>query len=217
MSDESIRVMSLLDELEDLVTNASKVPFSDKTIVDGDELKSIIDDIRLSLPKDIQQARWVKDEQERILNEAKSEYDKVIVAAKRQAEYLVENDIVKKEAEKRANALVNEAESHSRYINLRAYEYIDKMLYDMQNEMAGLANEFIQPMNEKFADIINDVNGKVNGNRQEVKDMASRLQDNVENTAADRAAVPAPDYSDDADYDGNKYQQPEFDRDGEDD
>ena len=27
MSDESIRVMSLLDELEDLVTNASKVPF----------------------------------------------------------------------------------------------------------------------------------------------------------------------------------------------
>ena len=217
MSDESIRVMSLLDELEDLVTNASKVPFSDKTIVDGDELKSIIDDIRLSLPKDIQQARWVKDEQERILNEAKSEYDKVIVAAKRQAEYLVENDIVKKEAEKRANALVNEAESHSRYIKLRAYEYIDKMLYDMQNEMAGLANEFIQPMNEKFADIINDVNGKVNGNRQEVKDMASRLQDNVDNTAADRAAVPAPDYSDDADYDGNKYQQPEFDRDGEDD
>lgn len=217
MSDESIRVMSLLDELEDLVTNASKVPFSDKTIVDGDELKSIIDDIRLSLPKDIQQARWVKDEQERILNEAKSEYDKVIVAAKRQAEYLVENDIVKKEAEKRANALVNEAESHSRYTKLRAYEYIDKMLYDMQNEMAGLANEFIQPMNEKFADIINDVNGKVNGNRQEVKDMASRLQDNVENTAADRAAVPAPDYSDDADYDGNKYQQPEFDRDGEDD
>lgn len=217
MSDESIRVMSLLDELEDLVTNASKVPFSDKTIVDGDELKSIIDDIRLSLPKDIQQARWVKDEQERILNEAKSEYDKVIVAAKRQAEYLVENDIVKKEAEKRANALVNEAESHSRYIKLRAYEYIDKMLYDMQNDMAGLANEFIQPMNEKFADIINDVNGKVNGNRQEVKDMASRLQDNIENTAADRAAVPAPDYSDDADYDGNKYQQPEFDRDGEDD
>ena len=213
MSDESIRVMSLLDELEDLVTNASKVPFSDKTIVDGDELKSIIDDIRLSLPKDIQHARWVKDEQERILNEAKSEYDKVIVAAKRQAEYLVENDIVKKEAEKRANALVNEAESHSRYIKLRAYEYIDKMLYDMQNEMAGLANEFIQPMNEKFADIINDVNGKVNGNRQEVKDMASRLQDNVENTAADRAAVPAPDYSDDADYDGNKYQQPEFERD----
>lgn len=215
MSDESIRVMSLLDELDDLVANASKVPFSDKTIVDGDELKSIIDDIRLSLPKDIQQARWVKDEQERILNEAKSEYDKVIVAAKRQAEYLVENDIVKKEAEKRATALINEAENHSRYFKLRSYEYIDKMLYDMQNEMSGLAEQFIQPMTEKFTDIINDVNGKVNGNRQEIKDMAGRLQDNVEHTAAERDAVPAPDYSDDADYDDGSYKQPSFDRDEE--
>lgn len=215
MSDESIRVMSLLDELDDLVANASKVPFSDKTIVDGDELKSIIDDIRLSLPKDIQQARWVKDEQERILNEAKSEYDKVIVAAKRQAEYLVENDIVKKEAEKRATALINEAENHSRYIKLRSYEYIDKMLYDMQNEMSGLAEQFIQPMTEKFTDIINDVNGKVNGNRQEIKDMAGRLQDNVEHTAAERDAVPAPDYSGDADYDDGSYKQPSFDRDEE--
>lgn len=215
MSDESIRVMSLLDELDDLVANASKVPFSDKTIVDGDELKSIIDDIRLSLPKDIQQARWVRDEQERILNEAKSEYDKVIVAAKRQAEYLVENDIVKKEAEKRATALINEAENHSRYIKLRSYEYIDKMLYDMQNEMSGLAEQFIQPMTEKFTDIINDVNGKVNGNRQEIKDMAGRLQDNVEHTAAERDAVPAPDYSDDADYDDGSYKQPSFDRDEE--
>lgn len=215
MSDESIRVMSLLDELDDLVANASKVPFSDKTIVDGDELKSIIDDIRLSLPKDIQQARWVKDEQERILNEAKSEYDKVIVAAKRQAEYLVENDIVKKEAEKRATALINEAENHSRYIKLRSYEYIDKMLYDMQNEMSGLAEQFIQPMTEKFTDIINDVNGKVNGNRQEIKDMAGRLQDNVEHSAAERDAVPGPDYSDDADYDDGSYKQPSFDRDEE--
>lgn len=207
--------MSLLDELDDLVANASKVPFSDKTIVDGDELKSIIDDIRLSLPKDIQQARWVKDEQERILNEAKSEYYKVIVAAKRQAEYLVENDIVKKEAEKRATALINEAENHSRYIKLRSYEYIDKMLYDMQNEMSGLAEQFIQPMTEKFTDIINDVNGKVNGNRQEIKDMAGRLQDNVEHSAAERDAVPAPDYSDDADYDDGSYKQPSFDRDEE--
>ena len=89
------------------------------------------------------------------------------------------------------------------------------MLYDMQNEMSGLAEQFIQPMTEKFTDIINDVNGKVNGNRQEIKDMAGRLQDNVEHSAAERDAVPAPDYSDDADYDDGSYKQPSFDRDEE--
>lgn len=176
MSDASIRVMTLLDDLEEILSNASKVPFSEKVIVDSDEIRSIVDDIRLSMPKDIQQAKWVKDEQDRILNEARSEYDKVIVAAKKQAEYLVENDIIKKEAEKRADALISEAENHSRYIKLRSYEYVDKLLYDMQNDIAKVATEFIQPMNDYFTDMVGEMNNRVNGNRQEMKALAERVQ-----------------------------------------
>ena len=187
MSDASIRVLALLDELEELLENASKVPFSDKAIVASDDVMSIIDDIRTSLPKDIQQAKWVKDEQERILNEAKSEYDKVSIAAKKQAEYLVENDVIKKEAEKRAQALLSEAENHSRYMKLRAYEYIDKMLYDMQTDISGIAAEYIQPMNDYFGNMLSGINTKVNGNRQEMKAMAEKIQAGIEEQAADDA------------------------------
>mgnify|MGYP000316910188 CR=1 FL=1 len=176
MSDASIRVMTLLDDLEEILANASKVPFSEKAIVDSDEIRSIVDDIRLSMPKDIQQAKWVKDEQDRILNEARGEYDKVIIAAKKQAEYLVENDIIKKEAEKRADALISEAENHSRYIKLRSYEYVDKLLFDMQNDIAKVATEYIQPMNDYFTDMLGEMNGRVNGNRQEMKSLAERIQ-----------------------------------------
>ena len=176
MSDASIRVMTLLDDLEEILANASKVPFSEKAIVDGDEIRSIVDDIRLSMPKDIQQAKWVNDEQYRILNEARGEYDKVIIAAKKQAEYLVENDIIKKEAEKRADALISEAENHSRYIKLRSYEYVDKLLFDMQNDIAKVATEYIQPMNDYFTDMLGEMNGRVNGNRQEMKALAERIQ-----------------------------------------
>ena len=176
MSDASIRVMTLLDDLEEILANASKVPFSEKAIVDSDEIRSIVDEIRLSMPKDIQQAKWVKDEQDRILNEARSEYDKVIIAAKKQAEYLVENDIIKKEAEKRADALISEAENHSRYIKLRSYEYVDKLLFDMQNDIAKVATEYIQPMNDYFTDMLGEMNGRVNGNRQEMKALAERIQ-----------------------------------------
>ena len=176
MSDASIRVMTLLDDLEEILANASKVPYSEKAIVDSDEIRSIVDDIRLSMPKDIKQAKWVKDEQDRILNEARGEYDKVIIAAKKQAEYLVENDIIKKEAEKRADALISEAENHSRYIKLRSYEYVDKLLFDMQNDIAKVATEYIQPMNDYFTDMLGEMNGRVNGNRQEMKALAERIQ-----------------------------------------
>ena len=98
------------------------------------------------------------------------------MAAKKQAEYLVESDVIKREAEKRANALLAEAESHGRYMKIRSYEYIDKMLYDMQNEIAKLATDYLQPMNDHFTEILNGINIKVNGNRQEMRDMAERIQ-----------------------------------------
>lgn len=184
MSDASIRVMAFLDELEEIIANASKVPFSEKAIVESSEIQTIIDDMRAAMPHDIQQAKWIKDEQDRILNEARTEYDKIIVAAKKQAEYLVENDMIKKEAEKRAAALISEAENHSRYIKLRSYEYIDKLLYDMQNDIGRLAGEYIQPMNDFFIQTINDLNGKVNNNRREMKDLSEKLANGYESTEA---------------------------------
>ena len=37
MNDDSIKLMSLLEELEDLITSSSKMPFSEKGIIDLDE------------------------------------------------------------------------------------------------------------------------------------------------------------------------------------
>lgn len=176
MSDANVRVMNLLDELEEVFEASSKMPFSEKGLVDVDTALSIIKDIRLSLPRDLQEAEWVRQEKDRIIEDAKGEYNKLIMAAKDQAEYLVETDAIKKEAEKRANALLSEAENHSRYMKLRAYEYVDKLLYDMQNDIASVANSYLQPMNDYFTEMVNNINIKVNGNRQEMKSLAERVQ-----------------------------------------
>ncbi|MDD5823696.1 MAG: hypothetical protein PUD55_04710 [Firmicutes bacterium] len=176
MSDANVRVITLLDELEEVFEASSRMPFSEKGLVDVDTALSIIKDIRLTLPKDLQEAEWIRQEKNRIIEDAKSEYNKIIMAAKDQAEYLVETDAIKKEAEKRANALLSEAENHSRYMKLRAYEYVDKILFDMQNDIAGIANEYIQPMQDYFNEMVGNINLKVNGNRQEMRNLAQRVQ-----------------------------------------
>ena len=176
MSEGSVKVMSLLDELEELITSSSKMPFSDKCIVDLDTAQSILEDIRLSMPRDLQEAQWISQEKDRIINDAKAEYNKVIMSAKDQAEYLIENNAIKKEAEKRANAILSEAENHAGYIKLRTYEYIDKLLFDMQNDVASVATSYLQPMNDYFSEMIGNVNQKVNQNRSEMKQLAERVQ-----------------------------------------
>lgn len=177
MSEQSIKIMTLLDELEELITSSSKMPFSEKGIIDLDYAQKVIDDIRMNLPRDIKEAQWVQQEKDRIINDAKSEYNKVIVSAREQAEYLIDSDAIKREAQKRAEALITEAESHANYIKLRTYEYIDKLLFDMQNDVASVMGTYLQPMNDYFQDMVGSINYKVNQNRQEMKNLAEKVND----------------------------------------
>ena len=166
MNDDSIKLMSLLDELEELITSSSKMPFSEKGIIDLDVAQKILEDIRLNLPRDIQQARWLGQEKDRIINEAKKEYNRMINEAKDQVEYLVNNNNVYKDAQK----------SHANYMKYRSYEYIDQLLYDMQTEIASVGQSYIEPMTEYFNQMLVNINGRVNQNRQEMKTLAERVQ-----------------------------------------
>ena len=185
MNDDSIKIMSLLDELEELIASSGKMPFSEKGIIDLDVAQKIIEDMRLNLPRDIQQAKWLGQEKDRIISDAKREYNRMINEAKDQVEYLVNNNSIYKDAQKRADALLKEAENHSNYMKYRSYEYIDQLLYDMQNDIAGVSTSYIQPMTEYFNEMLNNINARVNQNRQEMKTLAERVQ-------LGEAAAPAP-------------------------
>ncbi len=145
-------------------------------MIDSEELLEIVREIRSELPDEIQQAQWIKQEKDRIINDAKTEYNKVIMSAKEQAEYLVDSDMIKKEAQKRADAVLSQANNEASYMKLRTYEYIDKLLFDMQNDIAGVATSYLQPMNDYLTDMLGNINVKVNQNRQEMKTLAERVQ-----------------------------------------
>ena len=66
-------INELIDEIEDIMDNASSVPFSRKVSVDPDEIFEIVRDMRDSLPTEIKNAQWINDEKERILQEAENE------------------------------------------------------------------------------------------------------------------------------------------------
>ena len=71
---------------------------------------------------------------------------------------------------------MKEAENHSNYMKYRSYEYIDQLLYDMQNDIAGVGAAYIQPMTDYFNEMLNNINARVNQNRQEMKTLAERVQ-----------------------------------------
>ena len=88
-----MEIFTLLDTLEDLLESSRNLPFSNKSLVEKEEMLDLIKEIRLKLPDELKQAKWVKEERQRILVEAQKEADGIV-----------------KEAENRIIAMVDEHE-----------------------------------------------------------------------------------------------------------
>ena len=57
-----MEIFTLLESLEELIENSKKVPLSDKCIVSQEAILDLIKEIRLKLPDDLKQAKWVREE-----------------------------------------------------------------------------------------------------------------------------------------------------------
>lgn len=92
-----MEIFTLLESLEEILESGSKVPFSSKVMVDIDELRDILEDIRLKLPDELKQAKWVKEERQRIIEDAQKEADNIIQNAESKIVTMIdENAITKK-------------------------------------------------------------------------------------------------------------------------
>ena len=71
----------LLEDLEDVLDDATSIPLSKKCAVDVDKIKTIIEDIRLNTPQETKQAKAIVDSRNTILEEAKKEAAEIIKKA----------------------------------------------------------------------------------------------------------------------------------------
>ena len=67
-----MEIFTILETLEECLERSKKIPFSKKGIVDTEEIFDLIKEIRIKLPDELKQAKWVKEERGRILAEAKN-------------------------------------------------------------------------------------------------------------------------------------------------
>lgn len=73
-----IELDDLIDELEDVLAEGRRVPFSTRLLIDEDRILDIIDRMRVAVPDEIKQARRVIGEQDRLLGEAQAKVQQAL-------------------------------------------------------------------------------------------------------------------------------------------
>lgn len=171
-----MKVLELLDEIEEIVDTSSGFPLTGKILVDAEEILEIVREIRVELPDEIQQAQWIKDERQRILDEAKREYEAVLKDARAQAESLIENDDITTKAKIRADEILRVAETNVKNLKMSTFDYIDSILYNFQDKMDQLNAIYFNDMFSNLQKTFDQINGTLSENRNEIKDMIYRAE-----------------------------------------
>ncbi|MCR4434233.1 MAG: ATPase [Clostridiales bacterium] len=144
-----MEILSILETLEEVVEKGISVPLSGRCLVDREEILEIIKEIRLKLPDDIKQAKWVKEERQRILLEAQKEANNIIKDAENRILALVDEHEITKKAYEQANEIIANAQKNAREIRLGTREYADSIL-DKVEEILKETIEVIQSNREEL-------------------------------------------------------------------
>ena len=145
-----MEIFTLLDELEEYLEGAKTVPFTSKCIADKEEILDIIKEIRLKLPDELKQAKWIKEERNRILVEAQKEAEGIV-----------------KEAENRIISMIDEHE-----ITRKAYEQkaqIIETANEMSREISKGTKDYADNILEKVESVLQDALRTIENNRKELK------------------------------------------------
>lgn len=147
-----MNIDEILNLMEGLLDKASTVPFSNKKMIDCEQMREYIDTIRLNMPAELKKAKDTARDRENIIAEANKEAEEIIKKAEERAKVLVsEQEIIKqaddvandqiKRAMQQADQIVSEAIAKDKDIRNALAANLDKVLSDAQRVLTRNLNE----------------------------------------------------------------------------
>lgn len=176
MEKMDVNIIELLEYLQDLVENSPKVPMSGKVMIDKREIIEVADQIINYLPDQFKKAEWVMNERERILNEAKKEYDSVRKETMTMMRQNVENHDIVKEAKARAQEIIASAQRDAKAIRLGSRDYSDEILTQLDKEIEEQKVRLIKNLQDSFESAAKEIDSNLSNACEVIKDNVKELR-----------------------------------------
>jgi cell division septum initiation protein DivIVA len=131
-------IENLIDELEDTLDVSWHLPLSGgRAVVDSKDVRRILEDIRLKLPKEIVQARKIVDDRMKIIEDARAEVDTMIKVSEEKVKAIISKSEIVKNAQISANSIIADATAKSKEMKSSANEYVDEMMKQLDQIVAS--------------------------------------------------------------------------------
>ncbi|MBQ7717763.1 MAG: ATPase [Clostridia bacterium] len=136
-----MEIFDVIDQLEDIVESSFTVPILRKTLINKPDIMELLSELRLRLPEDLKQAKWVKEERTRIITEAHQEAANIVKETEDQVAQMVNENEITKKAYEQANEIIESAQKSAREVRLGAKQYVENVLSSLEERLTGQLQE----------------------------------------------------------------------------
>ena len=127
-----MEIFTLLETIEEMLEDSKKLPFTNKAIVDKEQVLDIIKEIRLKLPEELKQAKVIKEEHDRIIAKANEEAEEIVKEAENRIISMIDEHEITKKAYEQKNKIIENANDMAREISNGTKAYSDSILESVQ-------------------------------------------------------------------------------------
>ncbi len=134
----AIDILHLVDRLEALIEQGRRLPLTSAVVVDEGLFLDILDQMRISVPEEIKQAKRVQEERDEIIAQAHGEVARIIAEGRENAARLVAEHEIRRQADEQAQRILDEAHRQAQAIRRGADDYAAEVLAKLSEEIAKL-------------------------------------------------------------------------------
>jgi hypothetical protein len=127
--------MFFVERLESMVANGRKLPLTTNVVVDQTAALDLIDELRHAIPEEVQSARRISAEGERIIERAQREAEEIIARAQEQAAFLIEERELTRAAQEESARILEQADQDAEEVRRGADEYAASILITLEGEV----------------------------------------------------------------------------------
>ena len=140
------RLYETVDELTTVIENARSVPMSSSCMVPRDHVLDLLDDLRESLPEDVQAAGAIVEQRTEILQQAQAEAERLTTQTREEAERLLEagrrqRDELLASARRQHDELLAQAQVDAEQLLLEAEAEAEVLLADGRRRREAMIAE----------------------------------------------------------------------------
>ena len=176
---EAPEVERLIQGLINVVDAARPVPLSSSSMINKNEIISVLNDISLRLPDEIRAARWLLKQREDFLARTQREGDELIDLARARAGQMVQKSEVVKAAEVQARRIIEEAQSESQRLRLETEDFCDQRLASFEAVLKKTQKVVVDGRSKLQGDPLADLK-EAHGTQETEKEKGPELYDQDE-------------------------------------